>query len=90
MLILGDFNAVLQKQDRISCTNHPADTLHRQFVHDNGLIALDTPVPDKARTATYRKGISETPYSRIDDILSIKSNPSGTHTSPHKTCPAQT
>jgi hypothetical protein len=72
LLIAGDFNAVMQKEDRASGNNKSADTLHKEFITVNGLTPLDTPLQGTARSFTYRKGVEQTPFSRLDDILTLQ------------------
>jgi hypothetical protein len=72
LLITGDFNAVIQKEDRASGNIKSADTLHKEFITANGLTPLDTPLQGAARSFTYRKGVEQTPFSRLDDILTLQ------------------
>ncbi len=69
IMVAGDFNATARKCDRtgLSCR---ADQLHQDFLESSGLTPMDQPQQrDVPRHFTYRKGMSNLPCSRIDDIL---------------------
>jgi hypothetical protein len=71
-VVAGDFNATLQDEDRASGLRYRPDDVHREFMTQHDLLPVSCPslapmgVP---RQYTYRKGCSETLWSRIDDVL---------------------
>jgi hypothetical protein len=71
VILAGDFNAVLQAQDRLTASKPTGDDqAHQQFISANGLYNGDPPSnPGLPRTPTCRKLGGVTPCSRIDDIL---------------------
>jgi exonuclease III/ribonuclease HI len=69
VMVAGDFNATLYDLDRVNGKCHEIDKEHRRQVSTLQLHSLEQPQPGIARPLTWRKGIEQTPQSRIDDIL---------------------